>query len=77
MTGTVLCYSSNLPIRNMEQLPMNRGARYLEVMPGDYGDLIAVRWRRKPICGPTNQLIDFEPHNAAMGGRRLSLPERR
>ncbi len=57
--GNMLQYSPKLPIRNLEQLPQGRGARYLEVMPGDCGDLVAVRWRRKAVCGPNHQLVQM------------------
>lgn len=61
MTTDVLLYRPNLDIRNVAQLPPGRGARYLEVLPGEsHDEFIAVGWRRKPKCKTGRLLIDFE-----------------
>jgi hypothetical protein len=54
-------YSRDLKITNLDQLPRGIGARYLEVIRGENGTLIAKRWRRSPAVREGVLLVDMEP----------------
>lgn len=45
----IVHYRPDLTIRNIEQLPRGSGAPYLECVHGERGELVAKRWRHKPI----------------------------
>lgn len=59
METTLIQYTTGLRIVNMEHLRQGSGARYLEVIHGENGDLVAKQWRRKLVDGST--LVDFLP----------------
>ena len=53
-----LTYTPQLVIRNTESLPRGTGCPYLEVMPGEYGEWVAVQWRRViPVAIPSGRRI--------------------
>tara|TARA_Y100001951_G_scaffold69743_1_gene56606 strand:+ start:586 stop:774 length:189 start_codon:yes stop_codon:yes gene_type:complete len=51
----IINYTLKLDIRNTESLPAGIGAKYLEVISGLNGAMIAKQWRRKI---PTNATSD-------------------
>jgi hypothetical protein len=52
---TIIKYTAELDIRNVESLPAGTGAKYVEVIRGLNGSMIAKQWRRKI---PTNATSD-------------------
>jgi len=44
---TIIKYTPDLVIRNVDQLPKGGGCKYLEVVPARDGAYIAKQWRRK------------------------------
>jgi DNA polymerase III sliding clamp (beta) subunit (PCNA family) len=54
----IIPQSRDLKITNLDQLPRGTGARYLEVVRGEDGVLVAKQWRRKPVAGAV--LVDTE-----------------
>ncbi len=54
----VITYTPELDVRNVESLPAGTGARYVEVIRGLDGALIAKQWRRKiPTNATTDQIF--------------------
>ena len=52
---TIIKYTAELDIRNVDSLPAGTGAKYVEVIRGLDGAMIAKQWRRKI---PTNAKSD-------------------
>jgi hypothetical protein len=42
----IIEYSPNLRIVNFNQLPAGKGLRFLEVVEGKNGEIVAKQWRR-------------------------------
>lgn len=59
METTVIPYTTGLCIVNVEHLRQGIGARYLEVIHGEKGNLVAKQWRRKLVNGAI--MVDFLP----------------
>ena len=55
-------YDPKMKIANLDQLPKGSGARYLEIVDGPDGRLVAKQWRRKPVAGA--KLVDMTPSAA-------------
>ncbi|HDO36184.1 MAG TPA: hypothetical protein ENH07_07825 [Nitrospirae bacterium] len=55
----IIPYTKDLDIRNIDALPRGTGARYIEVVKGVDGALVAKQWRRKPI--KKGVLVDMTP----------------
>jgi len=57
-TTEIIPNSREIKITNLDQLPRGLGARYLEVVRGENGVLVAKQWRRKELDGAI--LVDME-----------------